>query len=114
MATSKQIRSRAATESIAFLLIAGGILVLVNVLGLFFHGRADGTQKELFSLSDGSRRLASSLKDQMEIRAYFSKDLPPPYNALELYVRDLLAEYRNASHGKITLRMLEPQTDDRR
>ena len=30
----------------------------------------------------------------MEIRAYFSKDLPPPYNATERYVRDLLTEYQ--------------------
>jgi ABC-2 type transport system permease protein len=47
----------------------------------------------------------------MEVRAYFSKDLPPPYNSLERYVRDLLTEYRDSSHGKITLRMIQPQTD---
>ena len=59
MTNSQKSRSRAASESVAFLVIAGGILVLLNVLGLFFHTRVDGTQKELFSLSDGSRRLAS-------------------------------------------------------
>jgi ABC-type uncharacterized transport system involved in gliding motility auxiliary subunit len=112
MATSKQSRARAASESIAFLVIAGGILVLLNVLGLFFHARVDGTQKELFSLSDGSRRLASSLKDRMEIVAYFSPDLPPPHNATERYVRDLLMEYRDASKGKIAVRVVHPQKDE--
>jgi ABC-type uncharacterized transport system involved in gliding motility auxiliary subunit len=110
MAQSKQ--SRAASESTAFLILTAGILVLLNVLGLFFHGRMDGTQKEIFSLSNGSLRLSSSLKDRMEIVAYFSSDLPPPHNATERYVRDLLAEYRDASNGKISLRIVHPEKDE--
>jgi len=110
MAQSKQ--TRAASESTAFLILMAGILVLLNVLGLFFHGRMDGTQKEIFSLSNGSLRLSSALKDRMEIVAYFSPDLPPPHNATERYVRDLLAEYRDASNGKISLRVVHPQTDE--
>jgi ABC-type uncharacterized transport system involved in gliding motility auxiliary subunit len=110
MAQSKQ--SRAASESAALLILAGGILVLLNVLGLFFHARVDGTQKELFSLSNGSQRLASSLKDRMEIVAYFSADLPPPHNATERYVRDLLMEYRDASKGKVAVRFVHPQKDE--
>src|SRR5256885_4340287 len=112
MAASRT-QSRLRRESTLFLFVLGAIVILLNVLGVFgVNVRADTTDARLFSLSSGSRRLASSLKDQMEIRAYFSKDLPPPYNALELYVRDLLAEYRDASHGKITLRVIEPQTDE--
>jgi ABC-type uncharacterized transport system involved in gliding motility auxiliary subunit len=106
-------QTRWSSESALFLLVLGAILVLLNVLGVFgVHTRADATDARLFSLSSGSKRLASSLKDRMEIRAYFSKDLPPPYNAMGRYVRDLLAEYRDASHGKIKLQMIEPQTDE--
>ncbi|HKU36554.1 MAG TPA: GldG family protein, partial [Polyangiales bacterium] len=105
-------KKRAASESTAFLILIAGILVLVNVLGLFIHARLDGTQKEIFSLSNGSLRLASSLKDRMEIVAYFSPDLPPPHNATERYVRDLLAEYRDASKGKISLRVIHPESDE--
>jgi len=107
-------RTRAASESAAFLLLVGGILVLLNVLGLFFHARVDGTQKELFSLSTGSLHLASSLKDRMEIVAYFSSDLPPPHNSTERYVRDLLMEYRDASKGKISVRFVNPKKDEER
>jgi ABC-2 type transport system permease protein len=106
-------QTRLASESALFLLILGAILVLLNVLGVFgVHTRADATDAKLFSLSDGSKRLAASLTDQMEVRAYFSKDLPPPYNAMGRYVRDLLAEYRDASNGKLKLRVIEPQTDE--
>jgi ABC-type uncharacterized transport system involved in gliding motility auxiliary subunit len=106
-------QTRLSSESALFLLVLGAILVLLNVLGVFgVNLRADTTDAKLFSLSQGSGRLTSGLKDQLEIRAYFSKDLPPPYNSLSRYVRDLLTEYRDASHGKITLRMIEPKTDE--
>ena len=111
MTMRKQTRIR--SESTLFLLVLGAILVLLNVLGVFgVNLRADTTKAKLFSLSPGSRHLAAGLKDQMEIRAYFSKELPPPYNALERYVRDLLTEYRDASHGKISVRIIEPQSDE--
>lgn len=111
MATKRQ--TRLASESALFLLVVGGILVLLNVLGIFgLNLRADTTDAETFSLSPGSTRLAASLDDQMEIRVYFSKDLPPPFNGMGRYVRDLLAEYRDASGGKITLRVIEPDSDE--
>src|SRR5689334_24752947 len=106
-------QTRLSSESALFLLVLGGILVLLNMLGVFgLNVRGDTTEAGVFSLSKGSRRLASSLDDQMEIRAYFSEDLPPPYNAMARYVRDLLAEYQDASHGKITVRFVSPATDE--
>jgi ABC-type uncharacterized transport system involved in gliding motility auxiliary subunit len=111
MAMRKQ--TRLASESALFLLVLGAILVLLNLLGVFgVNMRADATDAQVFSLSKGSKRLAASLDDQMEIRAYFSAELPPPYNAMGRYVRDLLAEYRDASKGKITLRVVQPTTDE--
>lgn len=109
--TTKQ-QKRAAGESIVFLGILAVIVVLSNVLGVFVHARVDLTEKEFFSLSSGSKRLASTLEDQMEIRAYFTEDLPPPHNATERYVRDLLAEYRDASGGKIKLQFIQPSDDE--
>jgi ABC-type uncharacterized transport system involved in gliding motility auxiliary subunit len=111
MAMRKQ--TRLASESALFLLVLGAILVLLNLLGVFgVNLRADATDTKVFSLSQGSKRLASSLDDQMEIRAYFSAELPPPFNAMGRYVRDLLAEYRDASGGKIVLRVISPKTDE--
>jgi ABC-type uncharacterized transport system involved in gliding motility auxiliary subunit len=109
---TQKTQARAASASTTFLLLLSGILILVNVLGLFLHLRADTTGKELFSLSKGSMRLASNLKDRMEIVAYFSPDLPPPHNATERYVRDLLMEYRDSSKGKIALRFVHPEKDE--
>lgn len=96
-----------------FLFVLGAVLVLVNVLGgLGVRARLDTTESRAFSLSEGSKRLARNLEDQMEIRAYFSDELPPPFNAMGTYVRDLLAEYRDASGGKITLKVIAPKTEE--
>lgn len=96
-----------------FLLVLGAALVLINVLGsLGANARVDTTEAKAFSLSQGSKKLAKSLEDQMEIRAYFSEELPPPFNAMGTYVRDLLAEYRDASGGRITLKLIAPKTDE--
>src|SRR5687767_3957920 len=106
-------QTRLASESALFLLVLGAILVLVNVLGFFgVKLRADATGASVFSLSKGSQRLAKSLDDQMEIRAYFSSELPPPFNAMGRYVRDLQAEYRDASGGKIVVRFIDPKSDE--
>ena len=110
MTTKNQ--ARASGQSATFLILLGGIFVLLNVLGLFFNLRSDWTKRELFSLSKGSMHLASTLKDRMEIVAYFSPDLPPPHNATERYVRDLLTEYKDASKGKIALRFVHPEKDE--
>lgn len=108
-------KTRAASESIGFLLLVGGILVVLNVIAANFPlGRFDLTRNEAFSLSRGSRHVASSLRDRMEITAYFSENLPPPFNATERYVRDLLAEYQAASNGKIRVRFVNPDTDEKR
>lgn len=104
---------KAARESYGFVLIVGGILVLLNVLGMYAFGRIDLTRNKLFSLSSGSEKLASSLKDRMEVVAYFTQNLPPPFNATERYVRDLLAEYAAASNGKIRVRHVNPDTEEK-
>ncbi len=105
-------RTRAATESIAFLGAVAGILVLLNVLGMFFFGRVDLTKNKLFSLSDGSKRVVQSLEDDLQVTAYFTKDLPPPFNATERYVRDLLEEYASAAKGRVKLRFVDPSNSE--
>lgn len=110
---AKNRRKRA--ESLAFLLSASAILIVLNVLAANFGiVRCDLTENGIFSLSEGSKALAESLDDQLEIVAYFSSNLPPPHNATERYARDLLAEYRAASRGSIHVRFVDPSTDEER
>ncbi|MGB5365897.1 MAG: GldG family protein [Polyangiales bacterium] len=109
---SSNVQKRAASESLIFLLIVGGILILLNVLAAYFPSpRIDLTQNQLFSLAEGSERLASNLDDRLEVTAYFTENLPPPFNATERQVRDLLAEYSAASNGQIIVRFVNPNDE---
>ncbi|MEM9189882.1 MAG: GldG family protein [Myxococcota bacterium] len=104
-------RTRAATESLGFLAITVGIFFLLNFLGVFAFFRLDWTANDSFSLSDGSEDLAGELTDKLVITAYFTEDLPPPFNATERYVRDILVEYENAGGGKIEVNFVNPDSD---
>jgi len=109
---SSNVQKRAASESLIFLLIVGGILILLNVLAAYFPSpRVDLTKNKLFSLAEGSERLASNLDDRLEVTAYFTENLPPPFNATERQVRDLLAEYSAASSGQIVVRFVNPSDE---
>ncbi|MEM7449084.1 MAG: Gldg family protein [Myxococcota bacterium] len=104
-------RTKLAGESITYLIVLVSILALVNVLGSFgVAQRIDVTRNELFSLSEGSRRLARSLEDQLEITAYFTEDLPPP--DVEQYIRDILSEYEAASNGNIRVKVVTPDEEE--
>ncbi len=95
-----------------FLSVVGGILILLNVLAAYLPSpRVDLTRNGLFSLADGSERVAANLDDRLEVTAYFTENLPPPFNATERQVRDLLSEYAAASNGKIRVRFINPDDE---
>jgi len=73
------------------------LVVLLNVAfsSLFF--RIDLTEKRLYSLSRISKSVVASLEEPLTIKAFFSKNLPQPYNNIEQELRDLMEEY--ALHG---------------
>ena len=111
---SSKAQKRAASESLIFLLFVGGILILLNVLLAYFPSpRLDLTHNKLFSLAEGSKRVAANLDDRLEITAYFTENLPPPFNATERQVRDLLAEYQAASNGNIIVRFVNPDDEEK-
>lgn len=106
--------SRQGAESLGFLAVAGGVLIALNVLGVFFFTRIDTTANRAFSLSEGSRRVVRELDERLTVTAYFSANLPPPFNSTERYVRDILAEYQAAGRGNVVVRFVSPDTDAER
>jgi gliding-associated putative ABC transporter substrate-binding component GldG len=89
-----------------------GSLVLLNLLALRFFARADLTHDRLYTLSQATKDTLGSLDDQVTVTAYFSDNLPPPYSSNARYVRDLLEEYRAASHGKLSFEMFDPAAQE--
>ena len=111
MTTNK--RKQAASQSLLFIVIGTGILIALNVLGLFTpYGRFDATRNGLFSLAPSSIQLMEDLDEEMTITAYFSSDLPPQFASTEHEVRDLLEEYAQASNGHLSVRVIDPGDDE--
>lgn len=105
---------RARSESAAFVLIVIASLVLANLMSLKVFGRVDLTKRQLFTLSDGTKRIVRGLQDQLTITVYFTANQPPPANDDERSLRDQLDEYRTVSGGRIKLVYVTPDNDERR
>ena len=91
------------------------ILIAVNVLAGTFKQRVDLTKDKAFTLSPGTRAILTKLDTPIKIRFYCTQG-EPSTEALFLrtyakHVEDLLAEYRQAAHGKITIEKYDPQPD---
>ncbi len=74
------------------------VVVLLNLAGTTLFFRVDLTASKMFSLSEASRKAVSTLSDPLTIKVFFTGDLPAPYNNIERYLRDLLAEYGVAAN----------------
>ncbi|MGE3108163.1 MAG: GldG family protein [Phycisphaerales bacterium] len=100
--------------TIIALLAAALIFVGVNVLaGAALRGaRADLTQGHLYTLSQGSRRIAASLAEPITLTLYYSQKQSNQLPALKSYgtrVKEVLQEYARASKGKIKLDVVDPE-----
>jgi len=69
------------------------LVVLINVAAATLFFRVDMTANAVYTLSEASRSVVSTLQEPLTIKAYFSPNLPPPYNNTEQQFRDLLEEY---------------------
>lgn len=69
------------------------IVVLVNLVCFSSFQRFDLTKNNIYSLSEVSQTSLTQLTDPLTINVFFSGNLPAPYNSIETYLRDLLAEY---------------------
>ncbi|MBW2433203.1 MAG: Gldg family protein [Deltaproteobacteria bacterium] len=69
------------------------IVVLVNVAGITLFFRLDLSANKMYSISDASKKVVSTLSEPLTIKVFFTKDLPAPHNSTERYLHDLLEEY---------------------
>ena len=69
------------------------IIVLVNVTGVTLFFRFDLTSNKIYSLSQASKKVVSTLSEPLTINVFFTRNLPPPHNQTERYLHDLLEEY---------------------
>lgn len=69
------------------------VVVLLNTAGLTLFQRIDLTAGNLYSISEISEQVVSTLTEPLTINVFFTKNLPAPHNNTERYLHDLLSEY---------------------
>ena len=69
------------------------VILLINIAGMTLFFRIDLTRNGIYSISDISQRVGSTLSEPLTIKVFFTKNLPAPYNNIERYLHDLLEEY---------------------
>lgn len=74
--------------------------------------RIDLTDGRLYTLSDGSRNIARSLKEPVRLTLYYSASQSGQLPQIKAYaprVKDILREYARASGGQIQLDIVDPE-----
>ena len=108
-------RSQARAQTGAFVAIAIVAVMLLNVLAVkVLHARIDLTKRGLYSLSQGTRRTLGRLTDNLTITIYWTPDQPAPANDDERLLREQLDEYVAASRGRLEVRWVRTDNDERK
>ena len=88
------------------------VVILVNVAGMTLFYRADLTEGNVYSISEASRRVVSTLSEPLTIKVFFTKNLPAPYNTTERYLQDLLKEYGNYGNRYFNYRFYDVSAEE--
>ncbi|MGA3285917.1 MAG: Gldg family protein [Bacteroidota bacterium] len=97
------------TQTLLRVLLVLGILILVNFISVRIFGRLDLTKARVYTLSDASKNLVRDLDDRVTVKAYFTEDLPAPYNNNRRAVLDILNDYKAYSKGNLYYEFINPE-----
>lgn len=93
-------------------LIALALIAAVMVTNTLLRGvRFDLTENDLYTLSDGTKRLLTKIDEPVNLYFYYSDRATAGIPALRTYatrVRELLEEFSGASDGKLILNVIDP------
>ena len=90
----------------------GVVVVLVNMVGLNLFARVDLTKEKLYSISEASREVVSTLSEPLTINVFFTKNLPAPHNNTERYLHDLLGEYSQFANRYFNYRFYDVSPEE--
>jgi len=99
-------------EFFIYLAILLLIIITVNFISNRLFTRIDLTKNKTYTLSAISKEIVKNLNDKVTVRAYFSENLPAPYNNMGRDVKDLLSDYRSYSNGNLDYEFVSATGDE--
>lgn len=107
------IKKPAKTRSLLTgLILSLAVLVLLNLVSAFFFYRLDFSLGRIHTLSKTSKNLVRDLKDNTVVKVYLSDNLPPEYNVLARYAKDLLSEYKQYGGSRFRYEIVSRSNED--
>ena len=94
-----------------YILLAIGIVILVNILSSRYFLRADFTSDNKYTLSKATKDIVRSLDEPVTVTAYFTKDLPQAIVQTKNEFKELLIEYANLSKGNLVYEFVSPNDE---
>lgn len=87
-------------------------LIALNMWSSNLFGRIDLTESKVYTLSDVTKNILRNLEEPLTIKAYFTSDLPAPYNSIARYVKDQLSEMDAYGGNNFRFEFLDPTDEE--
>jgi ABC-type uncharacterized transport system involved in gliding motility auxiliary subunit len=90
------------------------IVVAINLIASVLKTRADLTEGNIYTLSEGTKAILRKIDSPVEVRFYYSQSESRVPSQLKTYARrveDLLGEFRQVAGGNLEIKKLDPQPD---
>lgn len=107
---AKKIKNR--TQLLIYILVILGLLIVVNYLGTKWFKRIDMTEGKEYSISASTKKILKNLDDIVNIKVYFSKNLPPNLTKVATDVKDILSEYKAYAGKNLRITWEDPAEND--
>ena len=78
-------------------------IILLNLVCSKAFIRADLTNAKSYSLSQSSIQTVRTLEEPLQIKVFFSENLPSDQNSVSQYVKDMLSEYKTAAGKNLSV-----------
>ena len=88
------------------------VVILLNVAGITLFFRLELTENNIYSISDASKQVVSTISEPLTINVFFTRNLPAPYNTIERYLKDLLQEYSTHANRYFNYRFFDVSPDE--
>jgi ABC-type uncharacterized transport system involved in gliding motility auxiliary subunit len=105
--------SEKSTDRFGLLAVAIAFFIAISLSSNLLSGlRIDLTDDKLYTLSDGTREILSSIEEPVNIYFFFSRQASEDLPYLRTYgtrVEELLEEFQENSNGKLNITVIDPQ-----
>ena len=89
------------------------ILVIgINLLSTLVSARLDLTEGKVYTLSDSTKQITSSLQEDIQVKVFISDKLPSQAEVIRQQLVDKINDYESLSNGKIKVSYQDPSKDE--